>query len=82
MKKRVSSRGPLPASVPHRPLVLAWLKDPANAAAYIDAVLHEGDPAALLQALRNVADARGGIARIAKRSIARCRSAAIRRSAA
>ena len=68
MKKRVSSREPIPASVPHRPLVLAWLKDPANAAAYVEAVLDEGDPAALLQALRNVADARGGIARIAKKT--------------
>ena len=68
MKKRVSSREPIPASVPHRPRVLAWLKDPANAAAYVEAVLDEGDPAALLQALRNVADARGGIARIAKKT--------------
>ena len=68
MKKCVSSRGPPPASVPHRPLVLAWLKDPANAAAYVEAVLDEDDPRGLLQALRNVADARGGIARIAKKT--------------
>jgi len=54
--------------VPDRPRLLEWLKDPANAAAYIEAVLDEGDAAGLLQALRNVAEARGGIARIAERT--------------
>jgi probable addiction module antidote protein len=54
--------------VPDRPRLLEWLKDPANAAAYIEAVLDEGDAAGLLHALRNVAEARGGIARIAERT--------------
>lgn len=63
-KRKVS----VPTSVPHRPYLLAWLKDPANAAAYVEAVLDEGDAAGLLQALRNVAEARGGIARIAERT--------------
>jgi probable addiction module antidote protein len=58
----------VPPSVPHRPYLLKWLKDPENAAAYIDAVLEDGDEAALLHALRNVADARGGIARIAAKT--------------
>ena len=57
-----------PASIPDRPELIAWLKDPANAAAYIEAALQEGDAAGLLQALRNVAEARGGIARIAERT--------------
>lgn len=57
-----------PASVPDRPRLVTWLKDPANAAAYIEAALQEGDAAGLLQALRNVAEARGGIARIAERT--------------
>lgn len=57
-----------PASVPHRPQLLQWLKDPANAAAYVEAALEEGDAAALLQALRNVAESRGGVARIAEKT--------------
>lgn len=56
------------ANVPHRAHLHAWLKDPANAAAYVEAALEEGDPAALLQALRNVAEARGGVARIAAKT--------------
>lgn len=64
-RKRKAS---VPASVPHRPHLLEWLKDPANAAAYVEAALEEGDEAGLLQALRNVADARGGIARIAEKT--------------
>jgi len=55
-------------SVPHRPHLLTWLKDAANAAAYVEAALEEGDPAGLLQALRNVAEARGGVARIAEKT--------------
>ena len=58
----------VPPSVAHRPDLLKWLKDPENAAAYIEAVLEDGDEAALLHALRNVADARGGIARIAAKT--------------
>ena len=56
------------ASVPHRPQLLEWLKDAANAAAYVEAALEEGDPAGLLQALRNVANSRGGVARIAEKT--------------
>ena len=64
-KKRKTSA---PASVPHRPHLLAWLKEPANAAAYVEAALEEGDPAGLMQALRNVAESRGGVARIAEKT--------------
>ena len=64
-RKRKAS---VPASVPHRPHLLEWLKDPANAAAYVEVAIEEGDPAGLLQALRNVAEARGGIAHIAKKT--------------
>ncbi len=50
-----------PASVPHRPKLLAWLKDPRNAVAYVEAVLDEGDDSkGLMLALRNVAEAQGG----------------------
>jgi probable addiction module antidote protein len=54
--------------VPHRPHLLEWLKDSENAAAYVEAAIEMGDPAGLLQALRNIAEARGGIARIAEKT--------------
>jgi probable addiction module antidote protein len=44
------------------------LKDSENAAAYVEAAIEMGDPAGLLQALRNIAEARGGIARIAEKT--------------
>ena len=67
--KKGSNRGAkAPASVPHRPTLLQWLKAPRNAEAYIEAVLDEGDPKGLMQALRNVAEAQGGIAVVAERA--------------
>ena len=65
---RSGGKRPTPASVPHRPHLRAWLQDPKNAAAYIEAALAEGDPGDLLHALRNVAEARGGVARIAAKT--------------
>lgn len=57
-----------PASVSSGPHLQEWLRDPRNAAAYIEAALTEGDSGDLLHALRNVAEARGGIAQIAERT--------------
>jgi probable addiction module antidote protein len=54
--------------VPDRPHLLEWLKDAENAAAYVEAAIELGDPAGVLQALRNVAEARGGLARIAEKT--------------
>ena len=54
--------------MPHQPYLLAWLKDAENAAAYVEAAIELGDPAGVLQALRNVAEARGGLARIAEKT--------------
>lgn len=65
MKKERKRKASAPASVPDRPHLLAWLQEPENAAAYIEAALTEGDAGDLLHALRNVAEARGGIAHIA-----------------
>ena len=67
-RKGRSRRASALASVPHRPWLLRWLKESENAAAYVQAAIEEGDPAGILQALRNVAEARGGIARIAERT--------------
>jgi probable addiction module antidote protein len=68
-----TSKGPrrgakAPASVPHRPKLLEWLKEPQNAVAYVEAVLDEGDSKGLMQALRNIAEAQGGIAAVAERA--------------
>ena len=57
-----------PTSVPHRKWLLEWLKDPKNAAGYVEASLEENDSVSLMQALRNVADAQGGIAQLAQKT--------------
>ena len=44
------------------------LQDDAEAAAYLEAAIDEGDPSGLMIALRRLADARGGIATIAERT--------------
>jgi probable addiction module antidote protein len=43
-------------------------KDAGNAAAYVDDAIEEGDEAGLMQALRNVAEARGGITNVAEKT--------------
>jgi probable addiction module antidote protein len=55
----------VPAAVPAKGYLLHRLQDPATAAAYLNAAVAEDDPGAFLQALRNVTEARGGVARIA-----------------
>ena len=42
------------------------LADPAEAAAYLNAALEEGDPAVFLMALKDVADVHGGVAKLAE----------------
>jgi probable addiction module antidote protein len=54
--------------VPYEPWLLEQLKDPAEAAAYVEAVLEEGDQGAVMLALRQVAQARGGIAAVARKA--------------
>ena len=44
------------------------LKDTSEAAAYLNAVLEEGDSALFLLALRNVAEARGGMASLSAKA--------------
>ena len=62
------SKEHVPAAIPARPYMLERLRDPATAAAYINAAAHEDDPSAFLQALRNVAEAPGGLTKIATRA--------------
>jgi probable addiction module antidote protein len=47
---------------------LEWLKDPENAAAFINAVIGDSDREALLLALRDVAKAQGGMTAIAEKT--------------
>jgi len=47
------------ASVPYVEVLGEWLRDPAQAAAYLDVALEDGDPEVFLLALRDVAEARG-----------------------
>jgi probable addiction module antidote protein len=53
----------------HREQRLAWLAArPQHAAAYLEAALETGDPGDLMHALRDIAEARGGIARLAEQT--------------
>jgi probable addiction module antidote protein len=48
--------------------LLRALRDPEEAAAYLDAALEAGDRAAFLLAIRNVVDAMGGMSQMARDS--------------
>jgi probable addiction module antidote protein len=56
---------PAPPAVPAKNYLHERLLHPATAAAYLNAAVNDDDPGAFLQALRNVADARGGIGAMA-----------------
>jgi probable addiction module antidote protein len=56
------------ASLPYEDWLIARLKDPAEAAAYLEAAIEQSDQPALMLALRHVAMAQGGIAEIARRA--------------
>lgn len=71
MRKRAGKtirREPVSPAVPAEPHLNSRLRDPAFAAAYLNAAAREEDPAALLQAMRHVAQARGGIGSIAAKA--------------
>jgi probable addiction module antidote protein len=61
-------RKALPAAVPHEDWLFRELRDAEFAAEYLNAALAEGDQAAFMLALRDVARARGGISLIARHS--------------
>jgi probable addiction module antidote protein len=48
--------------------LLKRLEDPAYAAAYLNACLNDGDDGVFLLALRDVAQAHGGVAQLAKKT--------------
>ncbi len=45
-----------------------WLKDPQNAAEYLNAAIEDGDREVILLAMRRVAQASGGMAAVAERA--------------
>jgi len=55
-------------SLPYEPWLIEQLKDPAEAAAYLEAVIEQGDQAAIMLALRQVAQAQGGVAEVARKA--------------
>ena len=64
---RKRSRAAAP-SVAFEPWLVEQLRNPADAAAYLEAVIEDGDQAALMLALRQVAQAQGGIAVVARKA--------------
>jgi len=65
------ARRPKPDAEPslqYEDWLVEQLKDPAEAAADLEAVIEEGDQKALMVALRQVAMAQGGIAAMARRA--------------
>jgi probable addiction module antidote protein len=71
MAARRSTRAeptPIPASRSHEAWLIEHLKDPAEAALYLEAAIEDGDQGVLMLALRHVAQAHGGIAEVARRS--------------
>jgi probable addiction module antidote protein len=58
-----------PASIEHEAATIASLKrDPQFAAAYLDAVLADGDQSELLLAMRRLSEATGGVPALAERT--------------
>jgi len=66
--KRAARKSRAAASLPYEGWLVEQLKDPAEAAAYLEAVLEDGDQAAIMLALRHVAQARGGLAMVASKA--------------
>jgi probable addiction module antidote protein len=53
-------------SIAYQKYLVESLKDSKEAAAYLDAALEDSDPQLLLLALRNLAEAKGGMAKVAR----------------
>lgn len=52
----------------YQPNLIQSLKDPREAEGYLNAALEEDDPELFLLALRNVAEAQGGVAQLAEKT--------------
>jgi len=56
----------MPPSKPYHPELIKALRDPREAVEYLNASLEDGDPEVFLLALRDVAEAQGGVAEVAE----------------
>ncbi|HUJ20974.1 MAG TPA: addiction module antidote protein [Bryobacteraceae bacterium] len=56
----------MPKSISYEKYLIKSLKDPKEAEAYLNAALGNGEPQMFLLALRHVAEARGGMSKIAR----------------
>jgi probable addiction module antidote protein len=54
--------------LPYEPWLIEQLKDPAEAAAYLEAAIEDGDQGAIMVAMRDIAQAQGGIAQVARKA--------------
>ena len=52
-------------SKPYHPELIKALRDPREAAEYLSVALEDGDPEGFMLALRDVAEAQGGVAKLA-----------------
>lgn len=71
MTSSAGRRSPKAAAEPSLPFedwLVEQLKDPSEAAAYLEAAIEQGHEGALMLALRHVAMAQGGIAAVARRA--------------
>lgn len=66
--RRKSRSRALAPSFPYEDWLIKSLKDPKEAAAYLEAAIGDGDQAVLMLALRHVAQAQGGVAKIARKA--------------
>jgi probable addiction module antidote protein len=58
----------MPKSSSYQKDLITSLKDPCEAAAYLNAAIEDGDRAVFLLAIRNVAEAHGGMAALAEKT--------------
>jgi len=56
----------MPPSKPYHPELIKALRDPREAVEYLNSALEDGDPEGFLLALRDVAEAQGGVAQLAE----------------
>lgn len=68
ISKRVPRKRRAAPSLPFEGWLIEQLKHPAEAAAYLEAVFEDGNQAAIMLALRQVAQAQGGLATIARKA--------------
>lgn len=66
--KRAPRRNRAAPSLSYEGWLIERLKDPAEAAAYLEAIFEGGDQVAIMLALRQVARAQGGLASIARKA--------------